>query len=99
MKGISAVVATVLLLVITIALAGTAYLYFNGVFTRQIITSASTSPLDYCSDLAKALDAFSGRKEEFSENCNICFSDCIKINQTKFCTQNRCVLYLKIGGE
>ena len=35
LKGISAVIATILMLVITIALAGTAYLYVSGVFTTQ----------------------------------------------------------------
>jgi len=35
MKGISAVIATILMLVITIALAGTAYLYISGIFTVQ----------------------------------------------------------------
>jgi flagellin-like protein len=35
MKGVSAVIATILMLMITIALAGTAYMYISGVFTRQ----------------------------------------------------------------
>jgi len=35
MKGISTVIATILMLMITIALAGTAYLYISGVFTQQ----------------------------------------------------------------
>jgi len=35
MKGISAVIATILMLVITIALAGTAYMYISGIFTTQ----------------------------------------------------------------
>jgi len=35
LKGISAVIATILMLVITIALAGTTYLYFTGIFTTQ----------------------------------------------------------------
>jgi len=35
MKGISTVVATILMLMITIALAGTAYMYINGVFTSK----------------------------------------------------------------
>ena len=35
MKGISAVIATILMLMITIALAGTAYLYITGVFTSR----------------------------------------------------------------
>ncbi|HLC39619.1 MAG TPA: archaellin/type IV pilin N-terminal domain-containing protein [archaeon] len=35
LKGISAVIATILMLVITIALAGTAYLYISGIFTTQ----------------------------------------------------------------
>jgi len=35
MKGISAVIATILMLMITIALAGTAYLFISGVFTSR----------------------------------------------------------------
>ena len=35
LKGISAVIATILMLVITIALAGTAYFYISGIFTTQ----------------------------------------------------------------
>ena len=35
MKGISAVIATIMMLVITIALAGVAYLYISGIFTQQ----------------------------------------------------------------
>ncbi|MBI2005166.1 MAG: hypothetical protein HYS80_00180 [Candidatus Aenigmarchaeota archaeon] len=35
MKGISTVIATILMLMITIALAGTAYLYISGAFTQQ----------------------------------------------------------------
>jgi len=33
MKGVSAVIATILMLIITIALAGMAYMYISGVFT------------------------------------------------------------------
>ena len=36
MKGISTVIATILMLMITISLAGTAYLYISGAFTQQI---------------------------------------------------------------
>ena len=35
MKGISAVIATILMLMITIAMAGVAYMYISGIFTRQ----------------------------------------------------------------
>jgi len=35
-KGVSAVIATVLMLIITIALAGTAYMYITGVFTGTV---------------------------------------------------------------
>jgi flagellin-like protein len=35
MKGISTVIATLLMLMITIALAGMAYMYISGVFTMQ----------------------------------------------------------------
>ena len=35
MKGISTVVATILMLMITIALAGTAYMYINGAFSSK----------------------------------------------------------------
>ena len=37
-KGISAVVATILLLVITIAMSGLAYMYISGIFTRATST-------------------------------------------------------------
>lgn len=35
MKGMSAVIATILMLMITIALAGTAYMYISGTFTSK----------------------------------------------------------------
>ncbi|MEK6909844.1 MAG: archaellin/type IV pilin N-terminal domain-containing protein [Candidatus Aenigmatarchaeota archaeon] len=35
MRGISTVIATILMLMITIGLAGTAYLYISGAFTQQ----------------------------------------------------------------
>ena len=35
MKGVSAVIATILMLMITIALAGMAYMYISGVFTAR----------------------------------------------------------------
>lgn len=35
MKGVSAVIATILMLMITIAMAGVAYMYISGIFTRQ----------------------------------------------------------------
>ncbi len=41
MKGMSAVIATILMLAITIALAGTAYLYISGILTGKISTSFS----------------------------------------------------------
>ena len=36
MKGVSTVIATILMLMITIALAGTAYLYISGSFSTQL---------------------------------------------------------------
>lgn len=41
MKGVSAVIATILMLLITIALAGTAYLYITGVFTSRTAVALS----------------------------------------------------------
>ena len=38
MKGVSAVIATILMLMITIALAGMAYMYISGVFTSKTQT-------------------------------------------------------------
>ena len=35
MKGISAVIATILMLMITIAMAGVAYMYISGIFTAK----------------------------------------------------------------
>jgi flagellin-like protein len=45
MKGISTVVATILMLMITIALAGTAYMYITGVFTSKtgVVLSISSA--------------------------------------------------------
>ena len=40
-KGVSAVIATILLLLITIALAGTAYVYMSGVVTGKISKTIS----------------------------------------------------------
>lgn len=50
-KGISAVIATILLLLITVALAGTAYMYISGMLTGKIakvvsILDASCSGTD-----------------------------------------------------
>lgn len=42
MKGISAVIATILMLLITIALAGTAYLYITNTFTPSNIAKSCT---------------------------------------------------------
>ncbi len=41
MKAISSVIASILMLLVTIAIAGTAYMYITGVFTRQTATSFS----------------------------------------------------------
>lgn len=48
MKGISAVIATILMLMITIALAGTAYLYITGVFTARTGVVLSVDPTTAC---------------------------------------------------
>ena len=48
MKGISAVIATILMLMITIALAGTAYLYITGVFTARTGVVVSVDPSTTC---------------------------------------------------
>ncbi|MBI2547407.1 MAG: hypothetical protein HYW23_03095 [Candidatus Aenigmarchaeota archaeon] len=50
MKGISTVIATILMLMITIALAGTAYLYFQGVFTSQTAVVLDLSGADCTGD-------------------------------------------------
>ena len=47
MKGVSAVIATILMLIITIALAGTAYMYISGVFSTS--TMAISVVDSYCS--------------------------------------------------
>jgi flagellin-like protein len=44
MKGISAVIATILMLLITIALAGLAYLYISGMFTGKTGTLVEIDP-------------------------------------------------------
>jgi flagellin-like protein len=49
MKGISAVIATIMMLVITIALAGVAYMYISGIFTGQTArTVALDSSATFC---------------------------------------------------
>jgi flagellin-like protein len=48
MKGISAVIATILMLLITIALAGTSYLYISGVFTSKTSVSLAIDPTSSC---------------------------------------------------
>ena len=49
MKGISAVIAIILMLVITIALAGSAYMFISGIFTAR--TGKAISIVDaYCVD-------------------------------------------------
>ena len=45
MKGVSAIIATILMLVITIGLAGTAYVYISGMLTGK--TAQTISILDY----------------------------------------------------
>jgi flagellin-like protein len=47
MKGVSAVIATILMLMITIALSGMAYMYISGIFTSK--TSTGVEVVDtYC---------------------------------------------------
>lgn len=48
MKGISAIVATLLMLIITIGLAGLAYSYISGVFTTKTKTISLVDA--FCSD-------------------------------------------------
>jgi len=48
MKGISTVVATILMLMITIALAGVAYMYITGVFNVQTAVSLSVNSNTSC---------------------------------------------------
>lgn len=48
MKGVSAVIATILMLLITIALAGTAYLYITGIFTSRSGVVLSVDPSSIC---------------------------------------------------
>jgi len=45
MKGVSAIIATILMLVITIGLAGTAYVYISGMLTSK--TGKTISLIDY----------------------------------------------------
>ena len=48
MKGVSAIIATILMLVITIGLAGTAYVYISGMLTGK--TSKTISIIDATCD-------------------------------------------------
>jgi len=43
MKGVSAIIATILMLIITIGLAGTAYMYISGVMTTRTAVTLSVS--------------------------------------------------------
>lgn len=43
MKGVSAIIATILMLIITIGLAGTAYMYISGVLTTRTAVTLSVS--------------------------------------------------------
>ncbi len=46
MKGISAVIATILMLMITVAMVGLAYMYISGIFTSRTAQSLSLSSID-----------------------------------------------------
>jgi flagellin-like protein len=48
MKGISTIIATILMLMITIALAGTAYMYINGVFSSRTAVVLSIDSSTIC---------------------------------------------------
>jgi flagellin-like protein len=48
MKGVSAVIATILMLMITIALAGTAYLYISGVFGSKTSSAIAFDTTSRC---------------------------------------------------
>ena len=56
MKGISTVIATILMLMITIGLAGTAYLYISGAFTQQ--TQGIELVDEFCSGGTSAVITF-----------------------------------------
>jgi len=43
MKGVSAIIATILMLIITIGLAGTAYVYISGIMTTRTAVTLSVS--------------------------------------------------------
>jgi len=48
MKGVSAVIATILMLVITIALAGVAWMFLSGMLTSRIAVVLEVSGDPYC---------------------------------------------------
>lgn len=51
MKGISEVIATLLMLIIAIGLAGTAYMYISGFFTaKTAVVLSLDSALSYCNE-------------------------------------------------
>lgn len=50
MKGVSAVIATILMLMITIALAGMAYMYISGVFTARTAVILSITDAECASN-------------------------------------------------
>ncbi len=46
MKGISAVIATILMLMITVAMVGLAYMFITGLFTSSTATNIALSSVD-----------------------------------------------------
>ena len=46
MKGISTVIATILMLLITVGMAGMAYMYISGMFTSEVAQRISLSSAD-----------------------------------------------------
>ena len=59
MKGISAIIATILMLLITIALAGTAYLFITGTFNRYTsVVLGVNGQLTTCASSGGAITAY-----------------------------------------
>ena len=58
MKGISAIMATIILLLITIAMAATAYMFIMGYFTRRMDVMLEPVPESMSCDISDAVYVF-----------------------------------------
>ena len=98
MKGVSAVIATILMLIITIALAGMAYMYISGFFGTA--TSGVELADAYCSaGVANIKIKNIGSTDIGADSIEIVRSspassaDCVSITDQATCEANQCCLW------